>query len=104
MPIPAPPPGFAVHGGTLSYLPRGHVAANSTSHGRATTAQGMAALHDAMQGLPCDQGSATMAAALGARVAVALEDANAGMDVQFVRIGPSAGSRTQMFGGERVCP
>lgn len=103
MPIPAPPPGFAVHGGALSWLPRGNVAANSTNNGPATAAKGMAALHDAMQGLPYDQGRATMAAALGARVASALDDANAGMDMQFVRISPSAGSRAQMFGGERVC-
>jgi hypothetical protein len=103
MPIPAPPPGFAVHGGALSCLPHGNVAANSTSSGPPTAAKGMAALHDAMQGQPCDQEGANMAAALGARVATALEDANAGMDMQFVRISPSAGSRAQMFGGERVC-
>lgn len=104
MRIPVSPPGFAVHGSALSPVSHGDDAANSIGRGPATAAQGMAAVHDAMQGQQCDQRGVAEAAALGKRVASALEVVNAGMDMQFVCISPSAGSRAQMFGGERVCP
>lgn len=105
MRIPAPPPGFTVHGGDLSRVSHGAVAANS-GHGPATAAQGMAALHEAMQGLPCDQGDVAKAAVVRARVACALEAVNTDRDIQSVRVLPSsrADGLAQLFGGERTCP
>lgn len=105
MRIPAPPPGFAAHGGALSCVSHDDEAANSIG-GPATAAQAMAVLHDAMQGMPCDHDAMAKSAALGVRVALAFEAAHAGMDIQLVRINPSslADSRAQLFGGERPCP
>ncbi len=105
MRIPAPPPGFAVHGGALSCVSHGDEAANSIG-GPATAAQAMATLHGIMKGLPCGQGDAAGAAKVRLLMTSAFEGASADNDIQSARITTTgrADSLAQTFAGERLCP
>ena len=93
-----------MRGGVRRYVSYGDIAANGI--GPASAAQGMAALHDFMQGLPGGHGPIGEAAAVAVRVSLALggDGTVNGIQCGGINCSDCADNLAQTFAGERPCP